>query len=74
VQLTVVVREEGASYWSEVQQLPGCFASGRTLEELADALQEAVGLYLDDSQAVLCHGPLHVGELKASIDLVTSVD
>lgn len=37
--------EEG-SYWAEVIDLPGCFASGETLEELQDALAEAIGIYL----------------------------
>lgn len=33
-------------YWAEVPALPGCFASGRTTEELAEALAESVGLCL----------------------------
>jgi predicted RNase H-like HicB family nuclease len=44
--LTAKIHEEDGSYWAEVEELPGCFASGDTTEELAAALQEAVGLYL----------------------------
>ena len=44
--LTVIVHAERGSLWSEVSELPGCFASGRTVDELRDALAEAVGLYL----------------------------
>lgn len=32
--------------FAEVDELPGCFASGRDLVELAEALDEAVALYL----------------------------
>jgi predicted RNase H-like HicB family nuclease len=67
VELTVVVRKEGPSYWAEIEQLPGCFASGGTLDELGDALKEAVRLYLDDETAELSHGQLRVGELVVSV-------
>ncbi|MGI0128699.1 MAG: type II toxin-antitoxin system HicB family antitoxin [Thermoplasmata archaeon] len=49
---TVLIRHEPDqrySWWAEVGQLPGCFASGRTMEELSEALSEAVSLYLSES-------------------------
>ena len=39
-------RDSDGSYWAEVEELPGCFASGFTLEELNEALSEAIRLYL----------------------------
>jgi predicted RNase H-like HicB family nuclease len=48
MEITVTVHPEDGSLWSEVSELPGCFASGRTLEELREALAEAAGLYLWD--------------------------
>lgn len=42
------IHHEDGSYWAEVPELPGCFASGDSLDELAEALQEAVLLYLSD--------------------------
>lgn len=42
--------DDDGSLWAEVAELPGCFASGDTLPELWDNLQEAVGLYLSDSE------------------------
>jgi predicted RNase H-like HicB family nuclease len=59
--LKVVVHQDGAEYWSEIVELPGCFASGRTLSELHDALAEAVGLYLWDGPAEVEPGELTVG-------------
>ncbi len=49
MELTVIVHRERDGFWSEVAELPGCFASGRTLGELHEALGESVGLYLYDS-------------------------
>lgn len=48
VDYIVRVHEEDGSYWAEVLDLPGCFASGQTLDELREALGEAIGLYLGD--------------------------
>jgi predicted RNase H-like HicB family nuclease len=36
----------GELLWADVEELPGCFASGRDMEELREALTEAIGLYL----------------------------
>jgi len=68
MELTVVVREEAEGYWSEVTELPGCFASARTLDELRDALGEAVGLYLWDRPAALGDQTLRLGEVEIKID------
>jgi len=42
----VFVHEEDGSYWAEVDGLPGCFASGDDLDELREAVVEAITLYL----------------------------
>ena len=42
----VFVHEEDGSYWVDVEGLPGCFASGRDLDELREAVEEAISLYL----------------------------
>lgn len=46
--LNVRIHDEGDGVlWAEVLELPGCFASGETVEELREAVAEAVGLYLN---------------------------
>jgi predicted RNase H-like HicB family nuclease len=42
--------EPGADHplWAEVDELPGCFASGRDMDELRAALAEAVSQYLSE--------------------------
>jgi len=51
MELKVRVRAEEGSYWAEVEELPGCFASGATLDELVEALTEAIFMYLDDGRS-----------------------
>jgi predicted RNase H-like HicB family nuclease len=62
MELTVVVTRESGAFWSEVDELPGCFASGRTLSELRDALAEAIGMYLWDLPGVAVESELAIGE------------
>jgi predicted RNase H-like HicB family nuclease len=39
---------ETSGFWAEVVQLPGCFATGHTREDLEESLREAISLYLQD--------------------------
>jgi len=49
VKFTATVTEEpDGTYWAEVQELPGCFASGHTVEELEEALVEAIQMCVPD--------------------------
>lgn len=45
-ELHVEVHREDGSYWAQVRELPGCFASGDTVAELIESVEEAVALYL----------------------------
>jgi predicted RNase H-like HicB family nuclease len=45
-ELHVDVHRDDGSYWAEVRELPGCFASGDTVAELIESVEEAVALYL----------------------------
>lgn len=58
MELTAQIHIEDGGYWADVPELPGCFASGGTLDELFTSLQEGVSLYLagEGEQS----GPLHV--------------
>lgn len=48
MELTANIHLEDGSYWADVPELPGCFASGNTLDELFGSLREGIQLYLDD--------------------------
>jgi predicted RNase H-like HicB family nuclease len=40
-----VRQEDDGSYWAEVVEMPGCFASGHDFEELREAVLEAIALW-----------------------------
>lgn len=67
------VHQEDGSLWAEVLDLPGCFASGESLDDLRAALEEAIALYLDDSSATQhagassADGSLNVDEMRISV-------
>jgi predicted RNase H-like HicB family nuclease len=69
-ELTARIHREDDAYWAEVVQLPGCFASGKTLDELAEALSEAICVYRTEagkSPEIANRQPtprLEVGEMK----------
>ncbi len=68
MELKVIVHQERKGFWSEIAELPGCFASGRTLGELREAVGEAVGLYLWDRPAEPPDAPLVVGESQIRVE------
>ncbi len=46
-ELTVVVNQaEDGTFWAQVKELPGCFATGDDLDELKEAVVEAVSMCL----------------------------
>lgn len=45
-----IIHEENGSLWAEVTELPGCFASGKDLNELQEALIEAIGMCLTEHE------------------------
>ena len=68
------VHEEEGSLWAEVLDLPGCFASGGSLDELREALEESIALYLSGdgrgSGDVVASPPLRslsVDEMRVSV-------
>jgi predicted RNase H-like HicB family nuclease len=73
--LTIQVRFEDGSLWATVDELPGVFATGDTLEELRESLQEGIRLYLTAPGEELPHleiGPLSADPVTASVDLVSA--
>jgi predicted RNase H-like HicB family nuclease len=63
VDYRITVHHEDNSYWAEVEQLPGCFAAGETLEEMWESLAEAIGLYLSTPQSGVS---VVIGEVSAT--------
>jgi predicted RNase H-like HicB family nuclease len=62
--LTAKLHHEDGSYWAQVVELPGCFATGDTLDELTEALNETVRMYLAEDGQEPSLEPLRFTELK----------
>jgi len=45
--LQISIREEDGMYWAEVLEHPGLLASGESMDELLEALEEAWAIYFD---------------------------
>lgn len=50
MELTACIHIEDGSYWADIPELPGCFASGDTLDELFESLREGIAIYLADDE------------------------
>jgi predicted RNase H-like HicB family nuclease len=62
VEYRAIVHEEDGSHWAEVKELPGCLASGASLDELKDALVEAMTMCMEDD--VKGTPSAHVDEMR----------
>lgn len=60
VELTANIHHEEGAYWADVPQLPGCFASGDTFDELFDSLKEGVQLYLENDDRGTDEAPFQI--------------
>jgi predicted RNase H-like HicB family nuclease len=58
--------DDGGELWADIDELPGCFASGRDMAELGEALNEAVSLYLSEPGHPV-HVELDVTEEHANV-------
>lgn len=58
MELTANIHREDGSYWADVSELPGCFASGDNLDELFASLREGIQLYLANDGHAADNGSL----------------
>jgi predicted RNase H-like HicB family nuclease len=67
-QLSIVVHIEDGAFWATVDEFPGVFATGDTLEELRESLEEGVSLYLSErgNRVTLRIGPLRAQPVETS--------
>ena len=50
---TVLIYEDkdDGGYWAKVAELPGCYTSGESLEEIEANVKDAIGAYLEGIEA-----------------------
>ncbi len=68
---TVMVHQaEDGTFWGKVKELPGCFATGDDLDELQEAVVEAIGMCLPELQHVPDQSrPVHPNRWKVEGNL-----
>jgi len=49
VAYTLNIHEEDGEFWGQFEELPGCFAAGATIDELLESAEEALELYLRET-------------------------
>lgn len=47
--LNIIVHIEDGALWATVEEFPGVFATGDTVEELRESLEEGVSLYVSEA-------------------------
>lgn len=67
MQYRVLIRQEDGTYWATVDELPGVFATGDTLDELKEAVVEAITLYVADDDATASTPTSQVDEMRVLV-------
>lgn len=68
--LEIVVHEEDGGLWATVPEMPGVFATGDTMDELRESLQEGISLWLAEPDAPA--PPVALGELERKQTLASA--
>lgn len=50
--IPIIIERGTENYGAYVPDLPGCFSTGKSVEEVRENIQEAILLYLEDMQEV----------------------
>ncbi len=74
MELTARIHVEDGGYWADVPELPGCFASGDTLDELFESLQEGVALCLAEAEQVLAERTSIVLDSEEAVRFLAALD
>jgi predicted RNase H-like HicB family nuclease len=72
--LTVEVHNEDGVLWGQVVELPGVFATGDDLDELAEALGEAIALYHAKNESAPAKPKAAASRGRYRVDRMTLVD
>ena len=67
MQYRILIRQEDGTYWATVDELPGVYATGDTLDELREAVVEAITLYLADDDVAPSTLTSQVDEMRVLV-------
>ncbi|UTI66700.1 type II toxin-antitoxin system HicB family antitoxin [Paraconexibacter antarcticus] len=68
--VTIKMREEDGSLWATVEEYPGVFATGDTIEELVESVREGLELVLNEPGQA--HRSVTVAEVGPVSEVATS--
>lgn len=63
----IIERDSAGWYVGNIPELPGCHTQGKTLEELAVRMKEALTLYLEDEDKPLCPPSEFIGVQRVAV-------
>lgn len=66
--LHVDVHHEDGSYWAQVRELPGCFASSDSVAELIESVEESVTSYLSPPEGESSLAAIELTRLNLSLE------
>jgi predicted RNase H-like HicB family nuclease len=72
--LTVEIHDEDGVLWGQVVELPGVFATGDDLDELTEALTEAIVLYQTKTDSAPAKTKNRAPKRRYRVDRMTLVD
>jgi predicted RNase H-like HicB family nuclease len=72
--VTVEIHSEDGVLWGQVVELPGVFATGEDLDELAEALGEAITLYQSKTESAPAKPKPPAPRRRYRVDRMTLVD
>jgi len=64
----IVERDEDGYYVGEVPQLSGCYAQGKTIDELMENMREVIQLVLEDDREIFEPIPEFIGVQKVAVE------
>ncbi len=65
--LHVGVHHDDGMFWTEIAQWPGCLASGETLDELIEAVEESIAEYVTPEDQPLASIDLRIRSIEVRV-------
>lgn len=51
---TIIIHKEEDGYWAECQEIKGCFAQAKTIDELKKLMKQSIYMYFNDEEVNDC--------------------
>lgn len=65
--LHIEIHREDEMFWARVKEWPGCYASGETLDELIEAVEEAIAMFVTPDEEQIVSLELKIREIEVRV-------